>query len=474
MLQNLIIGIIRKFENKINEITSDIYNYLQNGDMKRFEEELCKECKALYKQLALILIMEASKSSELEEKARVLAQRKGLGEIRQKETTLQLRTGDTIRIFSWYALRSKSKRKKKKRGPNGSGCHLLLEYWGCILKASPGYYSYVTMLSILCPSFEIAVRVLKSRGIQAEYKRIREIAYKVGEKCFSNRIKIALKPGESLAGKRVVIGIDGGRTRIRKNNPKKKGSKTYKGKREKFDTPWREPKLFVIHILEKDGSTSKMELPIYDCLIKHASICFDLLKDYLKELQIEKASEIIFIADGAIWIWDRVKPMLISLGVDEEKLTEAVDYYHAVEHIAEIVKIFRKKQISKKEKKALIKELKGDLYNGKVDQVIEKITRLAKGRKKILKNLDYFKKNSHRMQYQTFRQRNLPCGSGIIESAIRRIINLRFKSPSSFWKDENVEKLIFLRGVFLAQRWNIMIKNLSQKNHVPIFCSMVA
>ena len=78
------------------------------------------------------------------------------------------------------------------------------------------------------------------------------------------------------------------------------------------------------------------------------------------------------------------------------------------------------------------------------------------------------------MQYQTFRQRNLPCGSGIIESAIRRIINLRFKSPSSFWKDENVEKLIFLRGIFLAQRWNIMIKNLSQKNQVPIFRSMAA
>ena len=69
------------------------------------------------------------------------------------------------------------------------------------------------------------------------------------------------------------------------------------------------------------------------------------------------------------------------------------------------------------------------------------------------------------MKYHQLRQRNLPCGSGIVESAIRRVINLRFKSPSTFWKPENVEKLIFLRAIFLAGRWNIMINNLAKLNH---------
>jgi len=69
------------------------------------------------------------------------------------------------------------------------------------------------------------------------------------------------------------------------------------------------------------------------------------------------------------------------------------------------------------------------------------------------------------MTYNQLRQRNLPCGSGIVESAIRRVINLRFKSPSTFWKPENVEKLIFLRAIFLAGRWNIMINNLAKLNH---------
>ena len=352
MLQIMISPIIREFERKVNELTSELHNFLLRGELAKFEEELYKECAELYKQLAFVLIMEAARSKELEDKARIIGQKKGLGEVRKEEVKLQLKTGHIIKIFSWYAVRSKSKRKKK-RGPNGSGCHLLLEYWGCILGSTPSYYSFTTMLSILCPSFEVVLQVLKNQQIQGEYKRIRDIAYKVGEKCFCDRIKIGLKTGENVKGKRVIISVDGGRTRTRVKSPNKKPSKSYKGKRDKFKTPWREPKLLVIHILEKDGSISKVDCPIYDAVIDNADICFDLLSDYLKELQIEKASEVLFIADGAIWIWERVKPLLTSLGVEEQKLVETVDFFHAVEHIAQAINIFHRKQFDKKEKKGI-------------------------------------------------------------------------------------------------------------------------
>ena len=164
----------------------------------------------------------------------------------------------------------------------------------------------------------------------------------------------------------------------------------------------------------------------------------------------------------------------MSLEVSEEKISEADDYYHAAKHLAEILRIFNKKELNRKQKKSVVKELKSDLWNGKVEQVIAKISKLAKGRKRILKKLNYFKKNIHRMQYNTLRQRNLPCGSGIVESAIRRIINLRFKSPSTFWKEKNVEKLIFLRGIFLAGRWQIMIANLTGKNRIPGYMAKAA
>jgi hypothetical protein len=374
-----------------------------------------------------------------------------------------LKTGYIINIFSWYAGRAQPKRNIKKRGPNGSGCHLLLEYWGCIHKATPAYYSYVTMLSILCPSFDIVLQILKDQNIKGEYKRIKKIAYSVGEKCFSTRITIGLNHDEHLCGKRVVLSIDGGRTRLREEKPNKKPSKSDQAKRATFNTPWREPKLFVIHILNKDGSIDKSELPIYDAVIHEANRCFDLLSEYLKKLKIEQAAEVLFIADGAEWIWNRAKSTLLNLGVSEDKITEAIDYFHAVEHISDIVSKLRK--IDKQKKTALVKELKTMLWDGKFEQFISMVTDLAKGRKLILDKLNYFYKNINRMKYDQLRQSKLPCGSGIVESAIRRVINLRFKSPSTFWKRENVAKLIFLRAIFLAGRWQIMINNLIKLNH---------
>ena len=462
-MQADLVNIIENYKKNLIELNPDLVTYLLAGDLHNFEKELFESCINLYNQIASIILSSVAQSEELKQKAQIIGQNKGLTEIRESEVKLQLKTGYIVAIFSWYASRAKPKRNVKKRGPNGSGCHLLLEYWGCIKKATPAYYSYITMLSILCPSFDIVLQILKDQNIQAEYKRIKKIAYKVGEKCFSNRIQIGLKPDENVSGKRVIISVDGGRTRLREENPDKKPSKSYKGQRATFDTPWREPKLFIIHILDKDGSIIKTQLPIYDAVINDANRCFELLSDYLKKLNIEKATEVLVIADGADWIWNRAKSSLLKLGVSEEKISEAIDYYHAVEHISDIVSTLRK--IDKKKKNALFKELKNLLWEGKLEQFIFKVTDLANGRKLILDKLNYFQKNVNRMQYLQLRQNNFPCGSGIVESAIRRVINLRFKSASTFWKQKNVEKLIFLRAIFLAGRWNIMINNLKKLNH---------
>ena len=200
---------------------------------------------------------------------------------------------------------------------------------------------------------------------------------------------------------------------IGKENPDKESSNP-----KKYDTPWREPKLFVIHILNKDGSICKTELPIYNAVISDpngklsANICFNLLSDYLKELKIDKASEVLFIADGADWIWNRAKSTLLKLGVSEDKISEAVDYYHAVEHISDVISKIRK--VDQKQKKALVKELKKLLWEGKLEQFISKVTDLAKGRKLILDKLNYFHKHIDRMKYDQLRQDKLPCGSGIV------------------------------------------------------------
>ena len=65
--------------------------------------------------------------------------------------------------------------------------------------------------------------------------------------------------------------MDGGRTRTRVYEENKRG------RIEKFDTPWREPKLFVISTIDENGKINKETKPIYDGCFGDDET-FDLLK----------------------------------------------------------------------------------------------------------------------------------------------------------------------------------------------------
>ena len=69
--------------------------------------------------------------------------------------------------------------------------------------------------------------------------------------------------------------------------------------------------------------------------------------------------------------------------------------------------------------------------------------------------LNYFVKNglkNRRMDYSLSRTHHMPIGSGAIESALRRIINLCVKSNEMYWLRGNVETMIRQRTWIKAGR----------------------
>src|SRR5690606_24121317 len=93
---------------------------------------------------------------------------------------------------------------------------------------------------------------------------------------------------------------------------------------------------------------------------------------------------------------------------------------------------------------ALIARLKAEARHGCKRSIAKKAT-------------GYFLGNAHRMQYATFKANAILCGSGIVESAIRRVINMRVKSAGSFWHKEKAEAMIFLRAKLLYGRWHHLL-----------------
>ena len=180
------------------------------------------------------------------------------------------------------------------------------------------------------------------------------------------------------------------------------------------------------------------------------------MESYLRELKITTADRVLFVADGARWIWNRVGPLLRRLGVKPDRIDEWVDFYHAVEHLGTIAGLQRRWSAS--ERPVWIRRQRRRLLKGRVDEVVAAIEPLC-GRhasQAMKRERNYFRRNAGkgRMDYARIAGLKLPIGSGAIESAIRRVVNLRLKGASIYWHKQSAEAVLLLRSYYKAGRWN--------------------
>ena len=168
----------------------------------------------------------------------------------------------------------------------------------------------------------MAAGIFMEDGINIGVKTIHKICIKVGQVGISNRTGIVGYDTESVAGRRVMICIDGGRLREREKKP---GAKKKESKRNGYKTEWREPKLFMIYLIDKEGQCIKTIDPIYDTTMKDHEGTFDLIEHYLRSLNICEAKQIIFCGDGGPCIRSNVKNLCKCLCIDRSKLAEVLD-----------------------------------------------------------------------------------------------------------------------------------------------------
>jgi hypothetical protein len=265
---------------------------------------------------------------------------------------------------------------------------------------------------------------------------------------------MAWAEGESVAGRRVVISGDGGRVRLREP---KRGPKTKKGRR-RYRGAWREPKLLIIYVVDAKGKLEKSFAPVIDGSLRGPDAWLRLLQGYLQGLAINQADQVLFVADGAHWIWNRVGTLIKTLGLDPQRVHELIDFYHAVEHLGKVAAL--RTGWSAKERRAWVRNHRRLLLQGHVEQVVEAVRTLCRGRhsKAVTTERNYFVRNRQRMAYATMKALRLPLGSGAVESAIRRVVNLRLKGPCIFWHRENAEKMLMLRSFYKSGRWNLLKK----------------
>ncbi len=455
--------VFSKIQNMKEKFNEDLdFNALENSLTELLNKEIITPILA-------DILNEMMYNETFEQLCKQLADKKNMRYHGHKLVNVNLSNGHSALVASPYFYERenphKRGRKKTKRGKgNNPDCHIGLSLLGFISYCSGNLASEVAKTALLSPSLDASRQLLKERNIGLNVKTIRRICKDLGDYGISQRGRISIREEEEIENHTLVIGIDGGRLRERKI---KRGKKREGQKRQGYHSEWREPKLFTIYLLNSRGKKIKGFPPIHDATMGEKDAIFQLLKEYLDQLPLSKLKRIVFTGDGAPWIWSRVEKLIGDRLKIEPSIPvyQVIDHTHALQGLDEIIELLPA-SMETREKDKVIKQWKEYLWQGQIDALGSSIGLVLKGSNKtrgLKKWRNYFKSNQKRMQYSFFKSQDIPCGSGSVESAIRRVINLRLKSPGSFWLRDRAECFLFLRSQLISGRWNIFMDHINNR-----------
>ena len=148
--------------------------------------------------------------------------------------------------------------------------------------------------------------------------------------------------------------------------------------------------------------------------------------------------EIVFIGDGAAWIWNLADEYFPNA-------VEIVDYMHATSHLSNVAKVaFGETETDAI--KAWVKATKPILSDGNITEVVARIRGLDTQNPEVSDRIErearYFKKHAKRPQYKAFREKGYQIGSDVIESAYKHVVGQRCKQTSMRWEKPGINAVL--------------------------------
>jgi hypothetical protein len=362
-------------------------------------------------------------------------------------------------------------RATRSRKEHGGGLHPELAVFGFHEGQSAALTSLMARQATLMPSFEQARQELGRHGVKRNIKVVQRITHSVGEqlliarRCDLQRYRAGQMPvGKELAGKRVSVQIDGGRIRLRKVTRKQQGKGKKKVQQRRYQGKWREPKLITIFEIDAHGKKVGKSRARIDGTFRGPDEVMELVAMYLHQLGAAQAEVVVFLSDGASWIWDRWDWVIKRVGLDSKKVAFALDWCHALHHVGLALAAVG---LAAAEHSRVFKKLRKWLKEGEAAMVLNELERLGKEHgalEAMATPVAYLDKHlaAGHLKYATLQKRGLPIGSGAIESVIRRVVNQRLKGNGLMWCEGNAEGMLLLRAAALTERWDEAMERAQQ------------
>lgn len=165
------------------------------------------------------------------------------------------------------------------------------------------------------------------------------------------------------------------------------------------------------------------------------------------------ALQIIVVSDGAVWIQSLIAEILAAL---PGQVIHILDLYHAEEHLWAVGRACLGDKAL-----AWIQAPLDHLRQGRIDDLVAALRALTPPTQDaadlIATTAAYYEERRAQMDYPTFRAQGLQIGSGLAESACKRLVAQRVKGPGMHWSVVGAQAILTLRAARLSNRWHEVI-----------------
>ena len=174
-------------------------------------------------------------------------------------------------------------------------------------------------------------------------------------------------------------------------------------------------------------------------------------KEFLPKMEyyLDGLKNLVFIADGAKWIWNWVEDSYPNS-------IQILDFFHAKEHLCSFAKEYYSDEKVREhwieEQAKCLKEQDVEVFIKNIQELPISIIPKVQENKRIL--LEYYKNHKNRMRYKDFLEQGLLIGSGAMEDAHKNVLQHRLKLSGQRWTMEGLQQMTQLRVVYKSNKWD--------------------
>jgi hypothetical protein len=198
---------------------------------------------------------------------------------------------------------------------------------------------------------------------------------------------------------------------------------------------------------QREGVVLRAKNQQYFCDIEKAEQFGKLLWATGCAMGADRARILVFICDGAVWIWNLIVHYFPNA-------IQIVDWYHAADRLKRIAE---ETFSNSGERQAWLEKVTEDLWQGRVESVIEACQLLEKKSNLAKPSLLYYRNNMERMRYAQFRAAGYLIGSGVIESGYKQIVTQRLKLPGAQWHLDGAILTAKARAAWMSGNWQKLV-----------------